>query len=93
MGARQVEVIHAEARRWLAGKAEPFDIIFLDHPFTGDMLESSCMALAQTGWLGGGVRIYLEAPAKRGFPPLPEGWYLARCKQAGQVLYGLAEIG
>ncbi|MGB4335080.1 MAG: 16S rRNA (guanine(966)-N(2))-methyltransferase RsmD [Chromatiaceae bacterium] len=93
LNARQVEVIQAEAGPWLAtaGHAEPFDLVFLDPPFSEDLLGPSCAALAQGGWLARGARVYLEASAMTGFPALPEGWRLLRDKQAGQVRYGLAE--
>jgi len=93
LNARQVEVVHAEAGPWLgmAGHAEPFDLVFLDPPFSEDLLGPSCATLAHGGWLARGARVYLEAPVTTGFPPLPEGWRLLRDKQAGQVRYGLAE--
>jgi 16S rRNA (guanine966-N2)-methyltransferase len=93
LNARQVEVVHAEAGPWLAmaDHAEPFDLVFLDPPFSEDLLGQSCAALTHGGWLARGARVYLEAPATTGFPPLPEGWRLLRDKQAGQVRYGLAE--
>ena len=93
LDARQVEVIQADAGLWLAGPAEPFDLVFLDPPFAEDLLGRTCAALAQGVWLARGARVYLEAAATPGFPALPEEWRLVRAKQAGQVRYGLAEIG
>jgi 16S rRNA (guanine966-N2)-methyltransferase len=46
--------------------------------------------LSRDGWLAPGARVYLEAPGRPGFPPLPAGWDLIRDKTAGQVRYGLA---
>ncbi len=93
MGARQIAVIHDDARHWLTGKSEPFDLVFLDPPFAENLLGPSCAALDQGGWLARGARVYLEAPAATGFPALPEGWRLTHYKQAGQVRFGLAETG
>ena len=93
LDARQVEVIQADAALWLAGQAEPFDLVFLDPPFAEDLLGPTCAALAEGGWLAQGARVYLEAAATTGFPALPEEWRLVRAKQAGQVRYGLAEAG
>lgn len=93
LDARQVEVIQADAALWLAGQAEPFDLVFLDPPFAEDLLGPTCAALVQGGWLARGARVYLEAAATPGFPALPEEWRLVRAKQAGQVRYGLAETG
>ena len=38
LDARQVEVIQADAGLWLAGQAEPFDLVFLDPPFAENLL-------------------------------------------------------
>lgn len=93
LGADRVEIIEADALRWLAGAAEPFDILFLDPPFTEDLLGPTCTALARGGWLAAGARVYLESSAEADFTDLPKGWLLVRDKRAGQVRYGLAETG
>jgi 16S rRNA (guanine966-N2)-methyltransferase len=93
LGAAEVQVIRADALAWLDGQGRPFDIAFLDPPFDADLLAPACALLARNGWLAPGARIYLEAPAKPGLPPLPAGWVLLRDKQAGRVCYALAEAG
>ena len=40
LDARQIEVIHADASPWLAGQAEPFNLVFLDPPFAEDLLDT-----------------------------------------------------
>ena len=91
---RQIEIIQAEALEWLRStEPVPFDLIFLDPPFSAHLLTPSCQILQQGGWLNPGARIYLETPSRCGFPPLPAGWRLIRDRQAGQVRYGLAETG
>ncbi len=91
---RQIEIIKAEALEWLRStEPVPFDLIFLDPPFSAHLLAPSCQILQQGGWLNPGARIYLETPSRCGFPPLPAGWRLIRDRQAGQVRYGLAETG
>ncbi|MFZ1575209.1 MAG: 16S rRNA (guanine(966)-N(2))-methyltransferase RsmD, partial [Chromatiaceae bacterium] len=42
LDARQIEVIHTDAGPWLAGQAEPFNLVFLDPPFAEDLLGPSC---------------------------------------------------
>lgn len=93
LDAQQVEVIHNDARHWLGGQPKPFDLVFLDPPFGEDLLGPCCVALDHGGWLSAGARVYLEASVSKGFAVLPEGWSLTHCKQAGQVLYGLAKTG
>lgn len=93
LGSPQVEIFLGEALDWLAKSSEAFDMVFLDPPFAANLLGKTCLALASSGRLGPGARIYLETGAGTGMPTLPEGWRLTRTKQAGQVRYGLAETG
>jgi len=93
LGAAQVQVHRAEALRWLAGQGDQrFDLVFLDPPFGEDLLTPSCTLLSSKGWLAPGARVYLELPANRGTPLLPEGWTLTRDKRAGQVRFALATV-
>lgn len=90
----QIEIIQVDALQWLrTARAEWFDVIFLDPPFDADLLGPCCQALQERPWLGSEAKVYLETPAKIGFPPLPAGWNLVRDRQAGQVRFGLAETG
>jgi 16S rRNA (guanine966-N2)-methyltransferase len=91
--AAQVSVVRADARRWLDGHGEPFDLVFLDPPFDADLLARCCELLAANGWLAPGALIYLEADASKGFPDLPDRWRLVREKRAGRVCFGLAAAG
>jgi 16S rRNA (guanine966-N2)-methyltransferase len=86
-----VHVERGDALRWLAKKGQSFDIIFLDPPFSEDMLAVTCPLLVTGHWLAPMARVYLETPVNRDFPPLPESWHLVRDKRAGQVRYALAE--
>jgi 16S rRNA (guanine966-N2)-methyltransferase len=79
-----------EAATFLAQPPEPFDIVFLDPPFSDQTLPQLCALLESRGWLAPGAFIYLEAPAASGEPVLPEGWTLYRSKRAGEVGYHLA---
>jgi 16S rRNA (guanine966-N2)-methyltransferase len=92
LGADQALVIRADALEWLAGEGRPFDVVFLDPPFAAALLGPACERLSARGWVGPGARIYLEAAAKPGLPPLPAGWSLVRDRRAGQVRYALAEV-
>nr|WP_245538985.1 16S rRNA (guanine(966)-N(2))-methyltransferase RsmD [Thioflavicoccus mobilis] len=85
-----VEVRRADALRWLAGTPRRFDIVFLDPPFSADLLVPACARLARDGWLAADAHIYLEAAAKGGLPALPADWSLVRAGRAGDVAFGLA---
>jgi 16S rRNA (guanine966-N2)-methyltransferase len=89
LGLDQVSIVRADALQWLERDATPFDIVFLDPPFVGNLLQPLCQRLSM-GWLADGAHIYLEDAASRELPDLPEGWELMKQKSAGQVHYGLA---
>lgn len=91
--ATNAEVHQADALAWLHGRAEPFDVIFLDPPFRQNLLAPALKLLAEGGWVAAGARIYMELESEQGEPTLPPGWELLRSKQAGQVAYHLAAVG
>ncbi len=81
-------VVEAEARTFLRGPAQPFDIVLLDPPFDSGLLTGVCGQLELAGWLATDARIYVECAA--GHPPaVPAGWASVRDGQAGEVGYHL----
>jgi 16S rRNA (guanine966-N2)-methyltransferase len=90
LGCNRGRVIRSDARSFLAGAAEPFDIIFLDPPFNEPVLAEVCRRIAGSGWLVPGGLVYLESPGSTGSPELPDGWSLLKSKRAGEVGYHLA---
>lgn len=89
----QLDVIAADALRWLATAApRPFDIVFLDPPFEQTVVGPAC-SLLQRGWLAPGALVYLETPATEPEPALPHDWQLLRERTAGQARYALAQVG
>jgi 16S rRNA (guanine966-N2)-methyltransferase len=90
LGCDRGRVVRSDARSFLAGAAEPFDIIFLDPPFGESVLADVCRRIDAGGWLAPGGLVYLEAPASAGPPELPRGWSLLKSKRAGEVGYHLA---
>lgn len=89
LGSNQAQVIQADARQWLSGPAQPFDLVFLDPPFRQDLLPQVCQQLEQGGWLADQALIYLEREREGAAPELPANWQLIKDKQAGQVCYQL----
>jgi 16S rRNA (guanine966-N2)-methyltransferase len=87
--AGDARVVHADALRYLAGEARPFDLVFLDPPFASPLLGGAAALLESRGWLKAGARIYVECPARAGLPRLPETWQPLRAKRAGEVGYHL----
>lgn len=74
-GAEGVEVVQADALRWLSTRPGPFDIAFLDPPFASDAWQAALAgvlpAMAPGGW------IYLEGPPQLDLV-LPAPWQLHR---------------
>jgi 16S rRNA (guanine966-N2)-methyltransferase len=83
-------VVRSDAKRYLVGPAEPFDIVFLDPPYAEHALADTCRRIEEGGWLRRGGLAYLEGAAADGAPALPTGWTLLRSKRAGEVGYHLA---
>jgi 16S rRNA (guanine966-N2)-methyltransferase len=83
-------VIQADALEWMAGCQQPFDIVFLDPPFSAGVLAEVMQGLDTHGRLAPDAYIYVEMPASAGAPALPAGWQLHRSGRAGAVGYHLA---
>jgi 16S rRNA (guanine(966)-N(2))-methyltransferase RsmD len=88
IGARQVDLVLADAFDYLARSAERFDVVFLDPPFRQNALPTLLERLPQR--LAPAARVYLEAPE-----PLEadEPWRELKRARAGQVSYQLLERG
>jgi 16S rRNA (guanine966-N2)-methyltransferase len=87
-----VSVVNADALGWLAHAARPFDLVFLDPPFAGDLWAEAARRLEANGWLAPNAWIYVEAPRGRSIE-LPENWTRHRDGQAGEVQFGLYRRG
>jgi 16S rRNA (guanine966-N2)-methyltransferase len=81
-------VIDGDALSMLSGRAEPFDIMFLDPPFGANLWDASAERLESGGWLAANAWIYVESPADAVLA-LPATWMLHRDGQAGAVRYAL----
>jgi 16S rRNA (guanine966-N2)-methyltransferase len=91
--AVDAHVERADALRYLAGAAQPFDIVFLDPPFSSGLLARAATMLTERPWLRPGALIYVECAAREGLPALPGSWQVLKAKQAGEVGYHLFAQG
>jgi 16S rRNA (guanine966-N2)-methyltransferase len=90
LAADQVEVLGGDAQNCLARCVGPFDVVFLDPPFSQPhLLAATADLLARGNFLKDGTYIYVETPSDADFNDLPAGWQLYRQKQAGAVSYRL----
>ena len=87
----------SDARHFVAGSKEQFDIVFLDPPFSlcmGDtadnnMLLSVLEALSANALLSESATVYVESPRALDSLALASRWRIDRFKRAGDVHYGL----
>lgn len=87
----RVRIHHGDAVALLRGPGRPMDVVFLDPPFAGDLLEPACQALAAGNWLRPGTRIYVEH-ARQQRPPVPENWHELRSRTAGDATMRLFSV-
>ena len=85
LGDGRGRVLVTDAFRYLAGRARPFDVVFLDPPFAQGRQAELCKLLEHGGWLAPRAYVYLEGAARDRPPPLPETWATARETRAGEV--------
>ncbi len=81
-----------DAFDFLKGNADTFDLVLLDPPFAGQLLQPALRALIGHGALARGARVYLESPRGELQSALPPELELTRSGKAGRVEYGLAEL-
>ncbi len=90
LGCSDGVAVCARTEMFLRSAVGSFDIIFLDPPFTQDVLPGLCQIIDDEHCLSPGGRVYLEHPAAAAPPALPPGWQLLRSARAGNVRYHLA---
>lgn len=91
--AENAEIYRARVPLQLKAPIQPFNIVFLDPPFSENLLLPSCFYLEEQGFLAPGAYIYLEAREILDEKMLPANWQILKSKQAGQVAYHLVRRG
>jgi len=86
-----IQLVNADALRWLQCSAEMHQVVFLDPPFNKKQMQPVIDQLERGGWLAPGALIYLEQDVHDESPRLPDNWRIIRDKTAGQVRYQLVE--
>lgn len=62
---------------------QPFELVFLDPPFSMPLIAPASVLLEQHGWLAAGCKIYVEQSSETPPAILPENWQLLRSATAG----------
>ncbi|HHM06167.1 MAG TPA: 16S rRNA (guanine(966)-N(2))-methyltransferase RsmD [Gammaproteobacteria bacterium] len=90
--AEGAAIVRAVAQDFLRGAPRPFDIVFLDPPYAGQVLPR-CIALLHRGaWLAPCAWVYLECSGRAPLPELPPPWRVYRSRRAGEVGYHLLRV-
>jgi len=91
LACEHLQVLNVNALDWLAAgnQGQPFDIVFIDPPFALELVEQCVDLLLNHGWLTPEAWIYIEADRKLAKPEFPDNVIEHRCKESGQVRYGL----
>lgn len=88
----QGQLLQSDTLRYLETQIPtPFDLVFLDPPFSKNLLQPACELLESKGWLANNAWIYTESEAVPSSLGLPANWRLHREKKAGNVHYALWE--
>ncbi len=86
------QVLQSDALAYLQTQpATPFDLVFLDPPFSQDLLLPACTLLEERGWLADDAWVYTESEQVPSSLGMPGNWRLHREQKAGQVHYALWE--
>ena len=89
LNAAEVQVQRADALAWLAGAAEPYDIVFVDPPFAAGLATAVLERLAN-GWLAAHGVVYLEQPHEA--PEPAPCWRVRKAGSTRHVSYKLIEL-
>jgi len=89
LDANHATIINQDVLHWLANaREEPFDIVFLDPPFSENLFQGAIDALHRRRLVAPGGLIYLESPLAEAFATPPE-WHCIREKSGGSVRFRL----
>lgn len=85
LNTTNAQVIQGDALQKLAQFKDPFDLIFLDPPFSKGLLPECIDLIDKNGLLSDHGWIYIESEQDLANLNLPQDWALHREKKAGQV--------
>lgn len=87
--AQQIKLYRQDVFAFLAGDAQPCDLVFMDPPFKNDIAAQVCHWLEDKNWLTAQAKIYVEIKRQAAFSEYPEHWQCLRNKSTGDVSYYL----
>lgn len=90
-GAQNADIFQARVPNNWPIVTKPFDVVFLDPPYSENLLLPTCRALEEKNLLAPKAFIYLENNHPIVESDLPQGWQVLKAKKAGQVEYFLVK--
>ena len=93
VGFPQAEVVTGSVARHLAERpAAPYDIVFLDPPYsmTGSAVATDLAALAANRWLAPDALVVVERSSREPLPPWPSGFVEGRERRYGETTLSFA---
>jgi len=87
--ARQVNIVHQAAQKFISQTDHQYDVVFIDPPFHEIDLANFLTQLHTTQIVKTDAKIYIEAPKQCLPDELPTNWVWQRQSKAGEVEYGL----
>jgi len=86
-----INVIKADALQWLSRQSDQyqFDIVFVDPPFSENMLDQCVQLLESGNCLAPDALIYIESGASLDDLEVPDEWEQLKNSKAGQVYFGV----
>jgi len=85
--------LHAQPTdRFLQQQTHPWDIVFVDPPFSQGMAVATCQQLEARQLLADNSLVYVETARDESTDGMPERWQLHRDKSAGGVAYRLYRV-
>ena len=89
LGADNVTIRCADALSWTPPAGVKFDIVFLDPPWSGPVVEAALARLERMDALAARSLAYLETERDPADIDLPPGWRFRHHRRAGRVRYHL----
>jgi 16S rRNA (guanine966-N2)-methyltransferase len=89
LAAEHIKIVQSDVFKFLAGEAQPFDVVFIDPPFNQGLAVQTCHWLEDKAWLSPHAKIYVEVESTLKLGGFPADWQLLKSQVAGGVSYHL----
>ncbi len=92
LNSEQAATIQMDGISYLQKNTTPFDIVFIDPPFSLNLWQPCLDLLSNSQFLSDHAKIYIESPSKLSSLNLAPHWDIHREKTAGDVTYRLVSL-